>query len=98
MANFTTHDPGEADYFAIDFAPRLAVGETLSGAPSAAVTGGDTALVAGAPSIVGTTVSTKLSGGTSGVPYVLNVSVGTSVTGRVLIGREPIPVFVRIEQ
>jgi hypothetical protein len=67
----TTFDPklpGESEVFSLDFAARLGAGQTVAGATVTATPAG---LTLGAPSVSGSVVSVRVSGGTGGVTFDL---------------------------
>lgn len=74
-----TKDPDDVADFAVDFAPLLATGETLSN-PTVVVPTGVTLTPAGkpAPAVSGTKVVFWLSGGTSQSVYPVDVEADTS--------------------
>lgn len=69
--------PEESDLYGFDWTDLLADGETLSGTPVVTeITTTD--LTFGSPSINGSVVEVRISGGTAGVSYCLKCKVTTS--------------------
>lgn len=87
--NFTPKRASESEIFTVDFAPLLAPGETIS-SPSWTVTVVDgqdpsvNAMISGAASISGTTVSQLIRSGVPGQRYAPVCTVQTSL-GQTLV-------------
>lgn len=69
------HDPDETETRAIDFADRLAAGETLSSATWSSTPAGLTQVSA---TVDGTVATWKFSGGTAGVDYEITCRPSTT--------------------
>lgn len=82
--NFTPKRANESEVFTVDFAPLLALGETISSPvwTITAVSAQDaaaSAMIAGPASINGTTASQMIRGGVPGVRYAPVCAVQTSL-------------------
>ena len=74
--------PGESLVYSMDFVHLLFPGETIKSSPAPVVTqtksgGGVSDLVIGSPSINGSVVSFRISGGTDGIDYTVQVLIET---------------------
>lgn len=86
--------------FEIDFLSRLSVNETaLTAASTIEVLSGvdptPTAMLSGLPSLAGSVVTQRLTGGLPGVIYQLSIAVRTS-TGAIVINRMAIAVLTSV--
>lgn len=77
IPNTLIKDPDESKVYEVDFSAHLASGETLSSPVVASTPSG---LTVGSPSISGSSVQFRLSGGTSGTTYTIDVTVSTSAS------------------
>ena len=83
--------PTESDLFDIDFAPKLATGDTVTAVTS--VTTAQAGLTIGAPVLSTPKVQVRLSGGTDTILYKLTAIV-TTANGNTL----ETDVFLRVEE
>ena len=70
--------PGESRLYKMDFAPLLAVGETITSIAS--ITSTPTGLTVSASAFDGVFAEARISAGTDGVRYKLTFVVGTSAS------------------
>ncbi len=83
--------PTESDLFDIDFSPKLATGDTVTGVTS--VTTAQAGLTIGAPALSTPLVQVRISGGTDGILYKITALV-TTANGNTL----ETDVFLRVEE
>ncbi len=77
---------GEHENFSFDMSARLSEGETLANPviTSALLSGATSDLTIGSPTVNGNFIEFTISGGTAGKKYDVNLTVDTSLSGRVL--------------
>ena len=66
----------EVKYYNFDFVDELETGETITGSPAVSIS--PTGPTLGTPSINGTEVQVKITGGTAGVSYLVTMKIATS--------------------